>query len=91
MGAYHGESGFQTFSHRKGVFQQSRFNLLWMLRPPFTRVTDGLIRILMMPMNGPGEPQGSQLHGRRSRDEIVRRLCQKALPISTIAGASVLL
>jgi coniferyl-aldehyde dehydrogenase len=48
MGAYHGESGFQTFSHRKGVFQQSRFNLLWMLRPPFTRATDRVIRLLLM-------------------------------------------
>jgi coniferyl-aldehyde dehydrogenase len=48
MGAYHGEDGFRTFSHRKGVFQQSRFNMLWMLRPPFTRVTDVLIRRLMM-------------------------------------------
>ena len=24
IGAYHGEFGFQTFSHRKGVFLQSR-------------------------------------------------------------------
>jgi coniferyl-aldehyde dehydrogenase len=48
MGAYHGESGFRTFSHQKGVFQQSRFSLLWTLRPPFTRVTDGLIRLLSM-------------------------------------------
>jgi coniferyl-aldehyde dehydrogenase len=48
MGAYHGESGFQTFSHRKSVLQQSGFNLLWMLRPPFTRMTDGLIRFLVM-------------------------------------------
>ena len=26
IGAYHGEFGFQTFSHRKGVFLQSRLN-----------------------------------------------------------------
>lgn len=44
-------------------------------------------------MNGPGEPQGSQLHGWRSRDEMVRRrLGQTALPdIDIIAGADVLL
>ena len=48
MGAYHGESGFQTCSHRKSVFKQSRFNMLWMLRPPFTRMTDGLISLLLM-------------------------------------------
>jgi coniferyl-aldehyde dehydrogenase len=48
MGGYHGETGFQTFSHCKGVFEQSRFNLLWMLRPPFTGVTDRLIKFLLM-------------------------------------------
>jgi putative transposase len=37
MGAYRGESGFRTFSHREGVFQPSRFNFMWMPRPLFTR------------------------------------------------------
>ena len=32
MGAYHGATGFHTFSHCKGIF----LNLLWLLRPPFS-------------------------------------------------------
>jgi coniferyl-aldehyde dehydrogenase len=47
VGAYHGEAGFQTFSHRKGVFLQSRWNGAWLLRPPFGRVADFMIRLLM--------------------------------------------
>jgi coniferyl-aldehyde dehydrogenase len=47
MGAYHGEYGFQTFSHRKGVFLQSRYNLAHLLRPPFGRVA-GLMGKIMM-------------------------------------------
>ncbi len=47
MGAYHGEFGFQTFSHRKGVFQQSRINGSVLLRPPFGRLTDFILKALM--------------------------------------------
>ena len=47
IGAYHGEAGFQTFSHKKGVFLQSRLNGTWMLRPPFGRFTDILLKLLM--------------------------------------------
>ncbi|HEX7968942.1 MAG TPA: coniferyl aldehyde dehydrogenase [Stellaceae bacterium] len=47
IGAYHGEIGFQTFSHRKSVFLQSRLNGTWMLRPPFDRVTDFMLKLLM--------------------------------------------
>jgi coniferyl-aldehyde dehydrogenase len=45
IGAYHGEFGFQTFSHRKGVFLQSRLNASRLLHPPFGRFTDVLLRI----------------------------------------------
>jgi coniferyl-aldehyde dehydrogenase len=48
FGAYHGEAGFQTFSHRKAVFLQSRFNLSSVLRPPFGALANHLIRALMM-------------------------------------------
>ena len=48
FGAYHGEAGFQTFSHRKSVFLQSRFNLSSILRPPFGALANGLIRLLVM-------------------------------------------
>ncbi len=48
IGAYHGEFGFQTFSHRKGVFLQSRFNSAWMLRPPFGKLADFMLKLLML-------------------------------------------
>jgi coniferyl-aldehyde dehydrogenase len=47
IGAYHGEIGFQTFSHRKGVFLQSRFNGAGLLRPPFGRVKTALVKLLL--------------------------------------------
>jgi len=47
MGAYHGEFGFQTFSHRKAVFLQSKVNSAGMLRPPFGRLTDLMIKFLL--------------------------------------------
>ena len=47
MGAYHGEFGFQTFSHRKGVFLQSRINGAGMLRPPFGRAATTMLKFLM--------------------------------------------
>jgi len=46
IGAYHGEFGFQTFSHRRGVFLQSRFSGTRFLRPPFGRITDLMLRFL---------------------------------------------
>jgi coniferyl-aldehyde dehydrogenase len=47
IGAYHGEEGFRTFSHAKGVFEQSRFNFAGVLRPPFGRVADLVLRYLL--------------------------------------------
>ena len=47
MGAYHGEFGFQTFSHRKGVFLQSRINGARLLRPPFGRAASTVLKLLM--------------------------------------------
>lgn len=35
MGAYHGIEGFKSLSHAKGIFEQSRWNMTGMLRPPF--------------------------------------------------------
>jgi coniferyl-aldehyde dehydrogenase len=46
IGAYHGEFGFQTFSHRKGVFLQSRINASWLLYPPFGRLADLMLKVL---------------------------------------------
>jgi len=47
IGAYHGETGFQTFSHRKGVFLQSRHNAAGLLRPPFGWVSKFMLKFLM--------------------------------------------
>ena len=48
IGAYHGAIGFQTFSHCRGVFLQSRLNFLSLLRPPFGVLTNAVLRLLMM-------------------------------------------
>ena len=47
MGAYHGEYGFQTFSHSKGVFLQSRYNAASFLRPPYGKLADAMKKILL--------------------------------------------
>src|SRR5262245_8063626 len=47
MGQYHGEDGFNTFSKRKGVFAQSRFNATWLLKPPFGARVDRMLRVLL--------------------------------------------
>jgi hypothetical protein len=47
MGAYHGEYGFQTFSHRKGVFLQSPLNGAGLLRPPFGRVAGKMLKFML--------------------------------------------
>jgi coniferyl-aldehyde dehydrogenase len=47
MGAYHGPEGFRTLSHAKGVFQQARFNLTDLFRPPYGKVFDQLIRFTL--------------------------------------------
>jgi coniferyl-aldehyde dehydrogenase len=46
MGRYHGREGFETFSHGKAVFQQSRLNALGIFKPPYGRVFDTLVRLL---------------------------------------------
>ena len=48
IGAYHGETGFRTFSHRKAVFLQSRLSLSCLLRPPYGKTANYLLRLLMM-------------------------------------------
>ena len=47
MGAYHGPEGFRSFSHARGVFAQSRWNLGGWLRPPFSRISEVATRYLM--------------------------------------------
>ncbi|MGA2639071.1 coniferyl aldehyde dehydrogenase [Methylocella sp.] len=47
IGAYHGEEGFKALSHAKGVFEQAKWNLAALLRPPFGRVTDAVLSRLL--------------------------------------------
>jgi coniferyl-aldehyde dehydrogenase len=47
MGAYHGEEGFKTFSHAKGVFTQSRLSMAGMLRAPFGGLADRVLRFML--------------------------------------------
>jgi len=46
LGAYHGEAGFETFSHMKPVFYQTRFSSGAMLHPPYTDKTGRLLSLL---------------------------------------------
>ncbi len=47
MGSYHGEAGFRTFSHLKPVFMQSRLNAIRFLRPPYGRLFESAVRLLV--------------------------------------------
>jgi len=47
MGAYHGFDGFETFSKKKGVFLQSRFNTLGFLRPPYGNLARRMADLLI--------------------------------------------
>jgi len=46
IGAYHGRQGFETFSHMKPVFYQSRFASNKLLYPPFSEKTDKLLNMV---------------------------------------------
>lgn len=47
MGAYHGHDGFQTFSHAKAIYRQSRFNIakLGGMLPPYGPATEKTIKM----------------------------------------------
>lgn len=47
IGAYHGEEGFKTFSHAKGVFEQPKWNFSGLVRPPFGRMTNLILSYLL--------------------------------------------
>lgn len=47
MGSYHGREGFLTFSHKKAVMHQAKFNLLSMMRPPFGPRIDKLLGFML--------------------------------------------
>jgi len=47
IGRYHGREGFETFSHLKPVFHQSRLNGLPLFRPPYGKRFEALIKLLV--------------------------------------------
>jgi coniferyl-aldehyde dehydrogenase len=47
MGAYHGEEGFKTFSHAKGVFTQSKLSMVGIMRAPFGPLADRLLGFMI--------------------------------------------
>lgn len=46
MGAYHGRTGFETFSHLKPVVRQSKWNGMAMIEPPFKGVKARMVKQL---------------------------------------------
>ena len=47
LGHYHAQEGFQTFSKMRPIFYQARFNGSFLLKPPYGRLTEGLLRLLL--------------------------------------------
>ncbi|HYL37001.1 MAG TPA: coniferyl aldehyde dehydrogenase [Bryobacteraceae bacterium] len=47
MGRYHGFDGFETFSKKKGVFLQSRWTTLSLLRPPYGDTARRLLKFIV--------------------------------------------
>ncbi|CAN5132463.1 coniferyl aldehyde dehydrogenase [soil metagenome] len=47
MGAYHGRAGFDTFSHLKPVFRQSRINGMDLLNPPYGKKLEYMLKLLV--------------------------------------------
>ncbi|MEP6722174.1 MAG: coniferyl aldehyde dehydrogenase [Variovorax sp.] len=46
QGAYHGQWGFDRFSHLKPVFRQARLNGTFLFHPPYGRTFDALLALL---------------------------------------------
>lgn len=46
MGSYHGRAGFDTFSHLKPVFTQSKMNGLTLLAPPYGARFSSIVKLL---------------------------------------------
>ena len=47
MGRYHGWDGFETFSHKQGVFVQPRWSPVKLLRPPYGATATHVLRFLL--------------------------------------------
>ena len=47
FGAYHGIEGFRAFSHAKGIFEQGRWNGGNLLRAPFGRLAETILKVML--------------------------------------------
>jgi acyl-CoA reductase-like NAD-dependent aldehyde dehydrogenase len=47
MGHYHGKAGFDTFSKAKGIYYQRRLNGFGMLLPPYGKLFDRVMRLML--------------------------------------------
>jgi coniferyl-aldehyde dehydrogenase len=47
MGAYHGVEGFRRMSHAKGIYVQGRWNAADLMRAPFGRLADAVLRAML--------------------------------------------
>jgi coniferyl-aldehyde dehydrogenase len=47
MGAYHAREGFDAFTKKKPVFRQARLNTTGLLRPPYGKTVDRLLKLLI--------------------------------------------
>ncbi len=47
IGAYHGETGFRTFSRMKPVMYQARWNAVGLFNPPYGKLTRALLKVLI--------------------------------------------
>jgi acyl-CoA reductase-like NAD-dependent aldehyde dehydrogenase len=47
LGAYHGKAGFDAFTHARPIFRQSRFNLTDLVRPPYGKQADVILKRLL--------------------------------------------
>ncbi len=47
MGHYHAREGFETFTKKKAVFRQARFNATGLLRPPYGKRIERLLAFLV--------------------------------------------
>jgi coniferyl-aldehyde dehydrogenase len=47
VGAYHGIEGFRALSHAKGIFKQGRWNGGNLLRAPFGRPAETILKLML--------------------------------------------
>ncbi len=47
IGHYHGREGFEAFTKKKPVFYQARLNATGVLRPPYGKLVDTFLRLLL--------------------------------------------